>query len=75
MAAHAAVAAEETSMFGALDANGLPREPHTLPEAQVNWENARWTQARIRRIEEAWAMHASRATGFGAAAFDAELGG
>lgn len=57
----------ETNMFGATDRYGrTPREPHTLPEA-LSWECTRVTEARLRRIEDAWAMHAIRANGFGAA--------
>jgi hypothetical protein len=54
-------------MFGATKSQGYtPQEPHTLPEA-LSWESTRATEARIRRIEDAWAMHASGANGFGAA--------
>jgi hypothetical protein len=53
-------------MFVMTEHEGAMREPDTLPEAWPRWEYARGTQARIRRAEDAWAMHAVRATGFGA---------
>jgi hypothetical protein len=53
-------------MFGELSSYGYTsREPHTLPES-TRREHARGTEARLRRVEDAWAMH-DRAHGLGGA--------
>jgi hypothetical protein len=54
-------------MFALEEHYAMLRQPHTLPEAHRRWENSRAVEARVRRIEEAWALHAASATGFGAA--------
>lgn len=41
-----------------------PREPHTLPESGARL--ARRIGRRVRAQEDAWAMHANAANGFGA---------
>lgn len=41
-----------------------PREPHTLPESGAR--HARRIGRRVRAQEDAWAMHANAANGFGA---------
>lgn len=40
------------------------REPHTLPD--VAWRRSREIARRMRALEDAWAMHANAANGFGA---------
>lgn len=58
---------EEPVMLGATKSGrDMPRDPHTLPEVCVRWEDIRIAQARLRRVEDAWAMHALRANGFAA---------
>ncbi len=40
------------------------REPHTLPDA--GWRRSREIARRVRSLEDAWALHANAASGFGA---------
>lgn len=54
-------------MLDAIESNGSPpRSPVVLPEADRSRESGRAAQMRIRRAEDAWAMHACHATGFAA---------